>query len=172
MDISLLSSNSLKLKMLKTSIVYNPEDKTPKTEADAVMANTKNVNLAKVKDSRVFINSSGEYEVGGLKISGIKFDGEVIFSFNMEGSETVLANASGLAKIPQDKIRDYSIAIINADSEIPQNVITAIEPRVIVLYGDNSKEAAGALGKNTTSAGKVSISENKLPEETVVYVLS
>ncbi len=173
MDVYLLSENCLKLKIKKTNLVINPSSKTPKTEADAVISTTANFDLDRVKDFRLAINSSGEYEVGGLKISAIK-DGEgLTFVFNSDGKEIVWADASTLSKIQSDKVKECAIAIINADTEVPQNVITAMEPRAIILYGEKAKEAIQNLGKdNVSSSSKVSIVEEKLPEETVVYLLS
>lgn len=173
MDISLLSESSLKLKIKKTNLVVNPSVKTPKIEADAIISTSSETDPSRVKDYRVLINSAGEYEVGGLKISGIQERGNLMFIFNSDGKEIAMANASTLSNIPQDKIRECAIALINADTEVPQNVITAMEPRAIILYGDKAKSAAQSLGKeNSPSSSKVSIAEDKLPEETVVFLLS
>ncbi|OGH11364.1 MAG: hypothetical protein A3B38_00865 [Candidatus Levybacteria bacterium RIFCSPLOWO2_01_FULL_36_13] len=172
MDVSQLSENSLKLKIKKTNLIVNPTGKTPKTEGDAVIATIPDADIDRVKDYRVFINSTGEYEVGGLKISCVKEDGGFMFIFNSDGKEIAMVDASTLSKIPADKVRECAIALINADIEIPENVITAMEPRAIVLYGEKAKSAAQSLGKSVSSSTKVSIAEDKLPEETAVYLLS
>lgn len=172
MDITLLSSKSLRIKIKKTSLIVNPDKDTQKTEADAIIATGSEFDESRVKDHRVLINSSGEYEVAGLKISSLKLNNELSFILNSEGVETFLASASSLSNIPSDKIQEYAVAIINADSQIPQNVIMALEPRVIVLYGQQAAEAARSLGKeNIAKTTKINISEDKLPEETEIYLL-
>lgn len=172
MDVSQLSENSLKLKIKKTNLVVNPTSKMPKTDADAIISTILDTDESRVKDHRVVINSSGEYEVGGLKISGIKEEGGLMFIFNSDGKEIAMVNASTLSKIPSDKVRECAIALINADMEVPENVITAMEPRAIILYGEKAALAAQSLGKNVSASSKVTIAEDKLPEETAVYLLS
>lgn len=171
MDIALLSDKSLKLKIKKTNLIINPDAKTPKTEADAVIVTSNDSDPARVKDYRVIISAPGEYEVGGLKISALRQEDGLVFIFNSDGKEIVWSSSSVLSKTPTDKTRESSIVVINADSELPQNVITAMEPRAVVLYGEMAKQGAEALGKESVSSGKASIAEDKLPEETVVYIL-
>jgi hypothetical protein len=171
MDIALLSDHSLKLKIKKTNLIINPDPKTPKTEADVVIVTAENSDPARVKDYRVVISAPGEYEVGGLKISAARQEDGLVLIFNSDGKEIVWSTSSVLSKTPADKTRESSIAIIDADSELPQNVLTAMGPRAVVLYGEMAKQGAEALGKESISSGKTSIAEDKLPEETVVYIL-
>lgn len=173
MDIQLLSKDSLRLKIKKTSLIVDPEASMPKTEADAIISIGNLTGESRINDYRVLIDGVGEYEVGGIKISSFGEDDNLLFTFHLEGNEAILGKASALSKISSDKIKDYSIAIINVDAQIPQNIITAMEPRAIVLYGDNAKDAAKELGKDDVKAApKVSVIEDKLPEETEVYLLS
>jgi hypothetical protein len=111
--------------------------------------------------------------VSGLKIIATKVEDTLMFELISETADIIVASASSLSKLPTDKIKNYSAALINADAELPENVITAMEPRVIVIYGQNSKEAAKGMGKeDLTASSKVSFSEDKLPEETAIYLLS
>ncbi|MBI2026047.1 MAG: hypothetical protein HYT06_01555 [Candidatus Levybacteria bacterium] len=173
MDVALLSQNSLKIKIKKTSLVIDPKTDISKTDADAIIALGNDFDKSRVNEYRVIISEVGEYEVSGLKISSFKTDGELIFSFTSEGAEVLLAKASALSKTPSDKLADYGVVIVNADSHIPENVITSIEPRVVVLYGQKAQEGAKTLGsQNPTKSAKVSFSENSLPEEMEIYLLS
>lgn len=173
MDIALLSKDSLKLKIKKTTLIIDPKSSISKIEADAVIAISKDIDESRVNDARVLLNGAGEYEVNGLKISAVGTNENLLFSFSLDNFEIVLVKASVLSKISQDKIKDYEVAIVNADSEINQSVITSMEARVIVLYGEKAMEAAKDLGKeNPISVSKLSVSEDKLPEETEIYLLS
>ncbi|OGH02592.1 MAG: hypothetical protein A2798_03060 [Candidatus Levybacteria bacterium RIFCSPHIGHO2_01_FULL_37_17] len=172
MDVVLLSENSLKLKIKKTSVIINPNTKTPKNDADVVISTDEDADPTRVNDYRLLISASGEYEVSGLKISAIKEQSGLVFVFSSDGKQIVWSTSSVLSKIPPDRVRECEIAIINANSEIPENVITAMEPRAIVFYGGMSKSAVQSLGKESTSSSKISITEDKLPEETVLYQLS
>ena len=62
--------------------------------------------------------------------------------------------------------------MINADAEVSESAVTAMEPSIVVLYGEKAREGAKALGKDSASASsKISVSEDKLPEEMDVMLL-
>jgi hypothetical protein len=173
MDIAVISQDSIKLKIKKTSLIANPRSSITKTEADAIIVTDKNIDASRVNDYRVLIEGAGEYEVSGLKIIVSRIEDSLMFNFIHENTEAIMASSSVLAKLPTDKIKEYPIAIINVDTPLPENVITSMEPRVIILYGAHAKEAARTLGKeNISPSSKVSFSEDKLPEETEIYLLS
>lgn len=164
--------NSLKIKSKKATLAVDPSSSTPKFDADAVLAASNSADLTRINNYRVVINSVGEYEVSGLKISGIRAGDDCIFVLSSDGAEAIVAKTSSLEKIAADKIGDYQIVVLNVDSSINQSIITAMEPRVIILYGENAKEGARVLGKeDQTPTSKISLSEDKLPEETNIVIL-
>lgn len=172
MDVYLLSGNSLKLKIKKTNIIVNPQSEISKTEADVILGFGDKMDTDRVKEFRLIIAAPGEYEVGGLKISTENLNNGFVFSFSSEAGKIALLRASTISNVESDKIKNYQIAIIEADEKINQSVITAMEPRIIIVYGSFAKEAAKELGNVINSANKLSINEEKLPEETEVYLLS
>ena len=173
MDVALLGPKSLKIKIKKTSLVVDPKKEITKTEGDAIIALENDFDPTRVNEVRVVISQAGEYEVSGLKISAFKSGNDLIFSFSSDGFEILLAKASALSQTPSDKLQDYGVVIVNADSHIPENVITSMEPRVIVLYGEKALEGAKTLGsQNPTKSSKVSFSESSLLEEMEIYLLS
>lgn len=173
MDVALLGPNSLKIKIKKTTLVIDPKKEIAKTDADAIIATQKDFDASRVNEVRVVIDESGEYEVAGLKISSFRSKEELIFSFSSDSAEVLLAKASALSNTPSDKLQDYGVVIINADSHIPENVITSIEPRIVVLYGEKAFDGAKTLGsQNPAKSSKVSFSEGSLSEEMEIYLLS
>lgn len=172
MDVTYLTADSLKLKIKKTSVVFNPTQSAPKQEADAVLGLGQELPPDRVKDARVKINGVGEYEVGGLKITAEDLGSGLIYAFPLDNLSIGLVKTSSLSKIELDKIRDYEIAILFADEKVNQEAITAMEARVVIVFGPNGDEVAKELGTVTKAGGKVSLNEEKLPEETVVYLLS
>jgi len=45
----------------------------PKTSADAIiLSGERNADISRVTDSRIVIAGPGSYEVGGIKVSGLK----------------------------------------------------------------------------------------------------
>lgn len=172
MDIQIIDNETLKVKVKKTNLAINPKTKISKFEADAVLAIDKDSDPSRINESRVTITGAGEYEVSGLKISGIKSEGGTLFGLASENIGILIAKASSLEKTSSDKLGDYQIVVINADFDLNQSLITALEPRLVILYGEKKKEAAKVLGKeNATTSSKISISEDKLPEELEVMLL-
>lgn len=172
MDIQIVGEDSLKIKNKKATLAIDPKTATQKFDADAVLLTQKGGDVSRITNYRVVIDGIGEYEVAGLKIVSIKSDGDLIFSLISENVRTLVAKVSALKNISTEKIGDFQILIINADTEVSESAITAMEPRIIVLYGLKAKEAAKALGSEEVSVqSKVSFAEDKLPEETQVLVL-
>ncbi len=173
MEVALLDKTSLRIKSKHTNFVVDPFEKLPKTTTDAVLIlSHDNVDLSRVTDYRVVIKSPGEYEVGGIKISAIGMDGSTIYGLTVDNVDILLAKTSSVTKV-SEKLKEYQIAIFNVDSEINQTVVTALEPRVVILYGEKATDAAKALGKEDAQVlQKFSAAEDKLPEEMQVVVLS
>ena len=171
MEVSLIESQSIKIKSKKAVFVIDPFEKLPKTPADAVLILSENFNTEKVVDFRLVIKSVGDYEVGGVKISGMNLEGNIVYDLRVDGVEVLLAKASSITKVT-DKIEDAQVAVINADGPVNPAVVTALEPRVVVLYGEKVDEAAKALGKEEVEkVNKFAATEGKLPEEMQVVIL-
>ena len=172
MDIQILNTDSLRLKIKKTTFAVDPKTNIAKFDAEAILVMDKSFDPTRVNNSRIIIEGPGEYEISGVKVSGIKSDGDTIYSLISDSVRILLAKASSLEKISKDKLLDYRIVIINADSFLNQTLITAMEPRIVILYAEKKKEGAKLLGKeNAAIFPKISISEDKLPEELEVMIL-
>ena len=172
MDIQLFGKDSLKIKIKKTTLSVDPKTSIQKFDADAVLLMNENSDVSRINNYRVVVDGPGEYEIGGLKVLGIKTGDNIIYTLSYQNVATIIAKASCLNGTSVDKLGEYPVAIINADSDLNQDVLTAIEPRVIVLYGEKAKEGAKSLGKeNISPSSKITVSEEKLPEELDVMLL-
>jgi hypothetical protein len=173
MDIQIFGQDSLRIRSKKTTLAVDPKSSIQKFEADAILLLDKNSDTTRVNGFRVIINAEGEYEVSGLKISGIASQDDTMFTIISENTPTLISKASSFEKISTEKVGDYKILIINADSDLDQGRVTAMEPRVVILYGEKAKEAAKTLGKeNAAVSSKIVVSEDKLPEEMDVLILA
>ena len=77
-----------------------------------------------------------------------------------------------VSKLKEEFSATCQIAILNVDSEFTQAVLTGLEPKVVVLYGDNKDAGAKILDKESISSlRKFSVSKDKLPEEREVVTL-
>lgn len=174
MEIAILDEKALKIKTKKSTFIVDPSSNTPKTPADAIILLKRGEgNPSKVSDFRLVIDGPGEFEIGGVKISGISSEGKMVYSMIGDGIETVIGEVSELNKL-SDKFQEKTVAIFKADADLEEAVVTTIEPRVVVFYGEKIEQGLKATGKDISSVEKtkkVTISENKLPEEMQVVVL-
>jgi hypothetical protein len=173
MEVSLLDKTSLRIKSKHTSFIVDPFDKLPKTSTEAIIIlSNDTIDLSKVTDYRIVVKSPGEYEVGGVKILGIDIDGVTVYGLTIDGLDALLAKTSSVTKI-SEKLKEYDIAIFNVDSEINQTVVTALEPRIVILYGEKAADAAKTMGKEVAEkVQKFVAAKDKLPEEMQVVILS
>ncbi len=177
MDINLLDKNTLKIKLKKTNFVVDPKEKTPKTSADAIIAlDRESFDATRVADYRIIIKGPGEYEIGGIKLIGYKYDNEFTsYSFITGNISVLVGKVSSLEKI-LDKIDEHKIAILDVDAKMNPSIVTAIEPNCLVLYGEMVKEGLESLGKEalerkTEQSQKLTINEDKLSEEMQIIIL-
>lgn len=171
-DIYLFGENSLKVKTRRATLAIDPKASITKFDADAVLLTGQESEISRVTNYRLVIDGPGEYEISGLKIGGIKSDGKVMYVLLSDRVDALIAKASTLKQVSADKIGDHKIVIIDADEEVSESLVTAMEPSIVVVYGQKATEATKALGKEAVSASsKISFSEDKLPEETEVLLL-
>ncbi|KKR76980.1 MAG: hypothetical protein UU21_C0001G0034 [Candidatus Levybacteria bacterium GW2011_GWA2_40_8] len=173
MDISLLGTQTLRIKGKGATIVVDPDEKTPKTEADAVVmfkGQGKQI-PSKIENPRVLIQGPGEYEIGGIKISSQKANGGLVHELYVDGIKVLLGDPSILSKV-QEKIGECQVALFKVSENFDQSIISAIEPNVVIMYGEGAEEGVKKMGvsvKEKTS--KYSINAEKIPEEFEAIIL-
>jgi len=175
-DIAIVGKNSLKIKGKQITFIVDPTPDMPKTSADAIILLNGvsppaggNIDTSKVTDSRITINGAGGYEVGGVKISTAKTPKGILYSLSIDDVSVILGSATD-AKI--EGFNACSVAVINADNDFNESFVTALEPKITVLYGEKKIEAAKAIGaENISSVSKITITKDKLPEKMEIVVL-
>lgn len=166
MEISIVSQNSIKLKGKIASIIMDPIENTS-TQAFAVLLSKKSsLKFTKIEDLRLVIFGAGEYEVGGVKITGIPADDECVYSGDMDGGRFVIGSSKAIEKI-LSKLDETPIVIINAQENFNASIVSTLSPSVCVIYGEGKEQALKALGKESLpSTSKYSFKADKLPDET------
>jgi len=182
-DIYTLDKNSIKIRSKHASFIVDPAKLGTKVSCDAViLLSNNNIDLERVVDYRIIIDGPGEYEVNGVKVLGVKGDRGFVYSMGADGLSVIFGKSSEVSKISakagsasvhkEEFNTECQIAILNVDDEFNQSIITALEPKIVILYGDNKESAAKILGKgNIPPVKKVSLTKDKLPEEMEVVVL-
>lgn len=190
MDIYTLDKNSIKIHSKHANFIVDPAERGvdptklgTKVSCDAVILLNKQSNdLSKVADYRIVINGPGEYEISGAKVSCIKADLGFIYSLMVDGFSVILGSSSEIPKISaiggsasvhkEEFNTECQIAILNVDDELNPTVVTKLEPKIMILYGEDKEGAVKILGKqNLPTTKKFTIMKDKLPEEMEVVVL-
>lgn len=172
MDIAIAGNQSIKIKGKSATFIVDPGKEMPKTSADAVilLEGFENVDVSRVTDSRIIINGAGGYEVGGVKISGTTTDKGTLYKFSIDEVVVIIGRA---AETKAEGFNACQVAVVNAESDFNESFVTTLEPKIVFLYGEKSKEEAKSLGaENVSSSPKVSITKDKLPEKMEVIVLN
>lgn len=162
---------TLKIKSKKTTLALDPKPSVTKFDADVILVTDKDYDASRINNYRLIIDGPGEYEISGLKVYGQSTGQGIIYSVLSENLNAIITKSSFLKGLSSDKIGEYQVVIINSDSEVEESKITAMEPNVVVLFGDRASESAKILGKeNASISPKISVSSEKLPEETEIFV--
>lgn len=172
MEISTLSKNALKIRSKYATLIVDPSSEMAKTPSDGVLLlKSKHALLSKVEGQRLLVEGPGEFEIKGVKISAFDSNEHIAYDIRIDGLEIFVAKAEALQKT-SEKVKDYHIVVVRADSNLNQSVITALSPQVVVLYGEKAKEEAKSLGKEVTqTVSKYQTTLEKLPVEMEVVVL-
>jgi hypothetical protein len=170
-DISILENESIKLKGKQATFIVDPIKNMPKTASDGIifLNGSKDKDTSRVTDYRTIIDGPGEYEVSGAKISGTKTPSGIIYKLSIDNISIVLGYAADA------KMEGFSVgqvALINTGNNFNESFITALEPKLTILYGEKRIESAKTLGKDiASSVSKITIAKDKMPLEMEVVAL-
>jgi len=134
MEISKVSNSSIKIKGKNASVVIDPSGKV---DAEVVIASSLKDTLAidKVEGKRLVISGPGEYEVGGISITGKDTKGGVSYQL-LEQVKVLFAPSSALSYVPDDE--DFDALVIKLTGEVSKDAFAPINAKCVVLLGDIS----------------------------------
>lgn len=165
MELSLVDKSVLKIKGKHTSIIVDPFEKMTKTPADAVLlVDVVNSNPSKVTEQRIVIRDPGEYEVGGVKITGLRSEKQMVYTLNVDGVLVLVSDIGSLSFL-KEGMEAAQVVVLKAEKETDSSFATAVEANVLILYGEKSEAAIKILGKEPLETSKFSITSDKITEE-------
>jgi hypothetical protein len=168
MEIALLPKDSLKIKGKHATFIVDSMDKSI---CEGVIVLNKTQDQLSIQDGVVVIDGPGEYEIGGVKISGIRSEGEVVYNLNVEGVEILLGRLSSLEK-QQHKLKEQDIVVAYVDSMTNASFVTSLASSVVIFYGEQAKAQVEKFGKgNVLTVQKYSGIAGKLPQEVETVIL-
>lgn len=171
MEITLQSTISLKLKGKHASVFINPQDKTSGYNA-AILIGSPAKSTLKIRDDVVIIDGPGEYEAGGIKITGIKADSQTVYTLSIDNLDLVIGTKEALEKVHQ-KLKEQAVALVQADTiDGDSAFVGTLGLNARIFYGTKAHELADILAKDTKKdSSKYVITSEKLPLETETVLL-
>jgi len=167
MEIALLQKSVLRIKGKNATFVVNPQTSVA---VNAVLLLDPNDQFT--TDEAVILNGAGEYEIGGVKLTGLGNEKSVLYSMNMDGMEIILGTASLLSSM-QHKLKEYNIVIVNCEEIVDAAFLTSLATNTVLFYGEKAPEVAEGFEKEKLQkTNKYSASLGKLPAEMETILLN
>lgn len=171
MEIAVVSPSSIRIKGKQVSFVVDPTPTKAKQAADAVFITQGNtLESPDIEGVRLTMSGAGEYEVGGVKITGVKSGETTSYFFTVDGITMLIAAASSLNG--KESLRDVAVAVIAADTLADQSALATVANAAAVFYGEQAAENVKALGKEVQPIAKYVTTKEKLPQEMEVVLLA
>lgn len=169
MEITFLPPNSLKIKGKTATFIADPKEKNGFNAA--LLLDTAATDV-KVDEDVVIVSGPGDYEIGGVKLTGTRSETGVLYSLNIDGVDLILGKLSSLEKM-QQKLKEHNIVIAFCAESSNAAFMTALASNVVIFYGGQAKEVAQGLGReNIQHLPKYSTTREKLPQEVETIVLA
>ncbi|MGE5042064.1 MAG: hypothetical protein ACM3IJ_04120 [Candidatus Levyibacteriota bacterium] len=135
------SGTSVKLKGKNASLVIDP---TSKAEAEIVIATAApdSLVLDKVEGKRLVIAGPGEYEVGGISVTGITTKNGIIYQI-LDGTKVMFAPSSAISQVPDDE--DFDCLLVKVVGELSKDALGPINTKCVILFGDTAGHSLGEV---------------------------
>ena len=167
MEIAILPKSGIRIKGKQATIAIDPTDKTV---YQAVLLISKTPDEVTKQDS-ILITGAGEYEVGGVKITCMRSESDLLYSITVDGVEVLAGSLDVLEKM-QHKLKEHNIVVVNCAAEGSASFVTSLTGNMVMFYGDRAKEISASFGKeNVKEMSKYSSTKDKLPAEVETVLL-
>jgi hypothetical protein len=167
MEIALLPKSGLRMKGKYATFVVNP---VGQVIANAVFLLTPGEEY--INEETVVLNGAGEYEIGGVKINGLRNEKSVLYSMQIDGMEVVIGSIALLSSM-QHKLKEHNVVIVNCDETVDASFLTSLAVNAVLFCGDKASEVAEGFEKDKLQkTSKYSASLGKLPAEMETVLLS
>lgn len=167
MEIALVSKNSLRIKGKYAVLSVDPSDKS-ESNAALLLNKDEKVNLA---GSEIVIDGPGEFETGGIKITGVRQDSNLVYSMIVDSVSVLLGKVTALEKI-HTKLKEANIVVVNCDNVVDASFLSTLVINVIIFYGEKSVDVCKAFGQeNAKKLPKYATTIDKLPAEVETVIL-
>jgi len=158
MEIALLPKLGVRIKGKSATFAVNPQDSVA---ANAILLLRPDAEF--LSEESVILNGAGEYEIGGVKLTGIRNEKSVLYSMNIDGMEVVVGTVALLSAM-QHKLKEHNVVIVDCGEKVDASFLTSLAVNAVLFYGENADEVAQGFEKEKLQKlNKYSASLGKLP---------
>lgn len=166
MEIALLPKTALRIKGKAVTFIVNPLTFTP-SNAVLLLDPTSDFST----DESVILQGAGEYEIGGVKITGLRNEKNILYSMQIDGMDFVVGSISLLSAM-QHKLKEHNFVIVNCEEVADASFLTSLSVNAVLFYGEKATEVAQGFEKEKLQTmNKYSASLGKLPAEMETVLL-
>lgn len=167
MEIALLPKNAIKIKGKKATFAFNTDEKL-----DGMNASIYFSSVASYVGEPVKIAGAGDYEVGGVKIAGIRSEDDIVYSMSVDDVSILIGKIKTLDKL-QHKVKEHSLVVIWTDTASDPSFATSLATNAVLFYGENAADVIHKFAKeNIQEMNKYSVTVDKLPGEMQTILLA
>lgn len=171
MEIQVLPKNSLRIKGRHGSIGINPTGKSNQFNAVVLIGKNATQDATVDSDGILIVNGPGEYEVSGIKISGVRIKHDTMYSVTVDGIECMVGAIHTISD-GQQKTKEHHIAIVDTDESMDAAFVTSVASNAVLFYGDHATEVVNKLAKESVKhTAKYQAAADKLPSEMETVLL-
>lgn len=171
MEISLVAPKSIRLKGKHATLIINPHDKASVYSAALLIGNPPPSSLM-LQPETITIAGPGEYEVSGIKVSGISSEGQTAFTVRIDEIDILVGDLQALEKVHQ-KMKEHHAAIIFVEEQGNSSFVSALGTSALLFAGPQAVSVIDSLAKDEKKVTtKYTLFADKLPVETELVLLS
>ena len=137
MEVSYVSNNSIKIKTKKTTLVVDPDGKTPADVALFTSSGTQASYHSPNTVYKVCIVGPGEFEVGGVMIKVRRLDGHLLFQLYGSDGSLFLLPSSVTGQVKEEE-EEQDAVVIHVEGKLDDRIFSQFASKLFVLYGDAS----------------------------------
>ena len=166
MEIALLPKSVVRLKGKTATFIINPQTAV---SANAVLMFEPGAENN--SEDAVVLNGAGEYEIGSVKITGLRNEKSVLYSMNVDGIEVVTGSIT-LLSVMQHKLKEHNVILVNCDEVTDASFLTSLAINAVLFCGEKAPVVAESFEKETLQkTNKYSATLGKLPTEMETVLL-
>lgn len=167
MEIAILPKNAVKIKGKQASLIVDPSDDATSYHAAIYLEN----NVHPTEESLAIIGP-GEYEIGGIKVSGIKNATGTVYSLTIDDIDLLVGKLAVIEKV-QHKLKEHNLVLIQTEDERDASFVTSLATNGLLLYGGKAKDVMQKFAKEGMSEmNKYQVTKEKLPQEIQTILLA